>query len=228
MASAEALLRRVERLEVEHADARAPAASGSAGSAPARSRSSPGPPGAVEQRREQDVLAALQRVGVDAEQAEQARHGGRDALAQELGVARRRRRRARRATCSIDTGSPAVAARRVDGEVGGLAQARDALRRPGPTRPGPSPQLGLLLRVVLGRPRPCRRASSWSTHGAEVGGRELGEGQQQVAEVALRIDDDRRDAVDRRLLEQATGTARSCRCPSCPTQTAWVARSRES
>ena len=43
-------------------------------------------PGAVEDVGEQDVLAALHRIGVDAEQAEQAGDGGADALAQQLRV----------------------------------------------------------------------------------------------------------------------------------------------
>ena len=50
--------------------------------------------------------------------------------------------------------------------------------------------------------------------GREVRRPQLGEGQQQVGEVALGIDDDGRDAVDRRLFEQAMHSP-SCRCRSC-------------
>ena len=49
---------------------------------------------------------------------------------------------------------------------------------------------------------PLRAASPASTHGSKSVGREIRKRQQQVAEIALRVDADGRDAVDRRFLEQ--------------------------
>ena len=45
------------------------------------------------------------------------------------------------------------------------------------------------------------------THGAKSAGRQSREGQQQVAEVALRIDRDHRHAVDRGLFDQVDAEA---------------------
>ena len=70
---------------------------------------------------------------------------------------------------------------------------------------GLPPDLGLRCRRFVGdclfcAPRPRRPT-------AEVLGRQFREGQQQVGEVALRVNDDRRDAVDRGLLEQREAQA---------------------
>ena len=54
---------------------------------------------------------------------------------------------------------------------------------------------------------PARRASSASTHGAKSAGGESREGEQQVAEVAFRIDRDHGHAVDRRFFDQVDAKA---------------------
>ena len=68
------------------------------------------------------------------------------------------------------------------------------------------------------------RASSSLIQGAKSSGREFGKRQQQVRQVALRIDDDRGNAVDRGLFEQARHRP-VLPLPVMPTQTAWVTRS---
>ena len=94
-----------------------------------------------------------------------------------------------------------LAPRRVDDDVGRLAEARNPAAVLAPLGQAVLPQLGLLPRVVFDAhalpPRVLRIDPR-----REVLGPKLGEGEHEVAEVALRIDDDRRDLVDRRLFEQ--------------------------
>ncbi len=52
----------------------------------ASDRSAAGGPGLFEQRRQQDVLATLQWIGLDAGQSEQPTHGRTDTLSQGAGV----------------------------------------------------------------------------------------------------------------------------------------------
>ncbi len=79
--------------------------------------------------------------------------------------------------------------------------ARSA-RRPRPRRPAPRATVSAVLAANSSRVSPLRPASSGSTHGRKSVGPQLGEPQQQVAQVPLGVDGDRRDAVDRRLLQE--------------------------
>ena len=160
-------------------------------------------PGGAEDARDEDVLAALDRVGVDAEQRQQAGRDGADLIAHGLRVGAVGRRRER---AEDRDGQAGLAAGRVDGEVGRVAQALDARAVLAPVGEALAPQLGLRLRVVVGR-------------GARLGGvvlvdprpevlRAQGrEREQQVGEVALGVDHDRGDAVDRGLLDDADAQA---------------------
>ena len=160
----------------------------------------PCPPGVLDQVREQHELPARERVGLDADQPEQARHGALDLVAQRLrlGLPGERRRLQRADHVQRHAG---VRAGRVDRRLGGVAQRADALRPDAlrgqsrlPVRRGLRGELvgrdPRGARVVLADPR------------AEVGRREVGEGEQQVAHVALRVEDERRHAREERLLEQ--------------------------
>ena len=62
---------------------------------------------------------------------------------------------------------------------------------------------------------PLRAASSALIQGSKSSARRFREGEQQVGDVALRVDRDRRACHRARLLRAATGTGRSCRCRSC-------------
>ena len=193
----------------------------------ARSRSSPCFHAVAEDRREQDVLAALQRVGVDARERQQARSPSwRRARAAPL---------RRRATDSggaakdfrIETGSPAVRARRVDRELRGVLEPPDPRRRPAPSRRGPSSR----ARPAAPRSRratfPCARVVLVDPR-AEVRRREIRERQQQVAEVALRVDRRWRERRRSPPPRSATRQRPVLPLPVMPTHTACVTRSRES
>jgi len=94
---------------------------------------------------------------------------------------------------------PCLAARRVDGEIGGVAQPRDPIAVFVPLGQPLLPQFRLLGGVLLdAHALPARIVRI--DPGQEVLGPKLGEGEQQVAEVALRVDDDGGNLVDRRLL----------------------------
>ncbi len=164
------------------------------------------PPRGVHDRREQDVLAALDRVGVDAQQSQQARRGRRDPFAHQVGVAeevgRRRGERLHDRQLQARVGS-----RRVDGELGRVLQARDAAAVLVPLRQAGLPEVRLRGGPVVRRLAvPPRLVFVYPR--AEVGRGEVRERQEQVAEVALRIDHDRRNAIDRGLLEQVDADAR--------------------
>jgi hypothetical protein len=92
---------------------------------PVESTSRPCSQAAEQDRRQQDVLAAAQRVGVDVEHAEQARDGAGGAFADEIASSRTAAGGAAK-DFKIDNGRPGAAARCVDDELGGVAQALDA------------------------------------------------------------------------------------------------------
>ncbi len=227
IASAEAILRREERLEVDDADACRTAASGSRGSA------SPGRGRALRARRG--------RGGSRAGCARGSGSGRRRCRAGRAGPRRPTRMRSRSASSSSSErrrrrGERAqdrerqagVAARRVERALRGAPRAWRCAPASWPHFASPLRQSSAVTGgVVVGR-LALARGRRLVDPGPEVGGREIREGQQQVAQVALRVDRDGRDAVDRRLLEQRRSRAPSCRCPSCRRSTACVVRSFES
>src|SRR5207244_2025140 len=78
----------------------------------------------ADQGREEDVLAALERIRRDPGEAEEARGRGADALPEELRVLEdRRRRRVERA--EDRHAAPGPAPRRVEREIGGRAEPLD-------------------------------------------------------------------------------------------------------
>ena len=104
--------------------------------------------------------------------------------------------------------------RRVNGELGGVSQALRCGRHPRPTRRGPCVQTRPARPRTRPASTPARRASSSSIQGRKSLGARRRKRQQQVRQIALRVDGDHGHAVDRRLLDDATGTAPSCRCRS--------------
>jgi hypothetical protein len=110
---------------------------------PARSRRLALLPALVEHGRQQDVLAAGQGIGIDAEQSEQA--GDRALQAVDARVSASSRSDAGGAVKepSTEIGRPRGAARRVDGEIRRLAQPGDALRALFPVGEALAPDLGL-------------------------------------------------------------------------------------
>ena len=173
-------------------------------------------PRVVEDVRQQDVLAAVERIGVDAEQRRAGRR--RPWLTRSRSASASSRSSAGGAANERSTvsGRPALGAGRVDRDIDGVAEALDALAASGPTRPGPSSSRRRSARRTRSSVSPLRCASAGSIHGLEILRlRAAGNVEQQVAEVALGIDADRRDAVDRRLLRAGPGTGPSCRCRSC-------------
>ena len=190
--------RLVERLDVDHADRRE------------RRRLDLGDqrrqverlallPGAGQDRREQDVLAALDRVGVDPDQAEDARRRWRRPRRAAS------RRRAGRAAAPASR-APRPAARRRSRACRSRSRrppsAGRCARRPRPTRRGPSTTGRRSARRTRRARRRPAAASASSIHGRKSSGSSSGNVSSRFAEVALRVDDHRRDAVEHRLLDQ--------------------------
>ena len=142
----EALLRRIEGFEIQHADPRdrrRPDLLDERWQIEVAARA----PGRVEDRGDQDVLAALDGIGRDAEEREQAGGDAADAVAKQLGVVADHRWR-RREGLEDGDGETRLAARRVDGDVDRLAKATDARAVLAPVGEALRPQLRLLAREV--------------------------------------------------------------------------------
>src|SRR6185503_1873571 len=154
---------------------------------------------------DEDVLAALHRVRLDAHQAEEARHRGADALAQRLRILSHRRGRCGKGL-ENGHGQAGIAAWGIDDEVRRLAEPADAAAVLAPGGQALGPGLGLCLREGVGSAALPSRVALVDP-GPEGGGPQLGEGEEEVAEVALGIDHQRGDAVKRRLLEEAQAEA---------------------
>ena len=179
----EAILRRIKRFHVHHADAldaRGLNFLNQRGEVEIAAVL----PGALNDVGEEDGFAALRRVGFDAHQTEQAADGGVDAFAQQLAVVEDRLRRRGEGIENGD-GNAGVAARRVDGELGRFAQPPDALAVLVPTGEALLPQLGL-LRGELGRRKAFLARLVGIDPRLEIRRAQIGKRQQQIREVALR------------------------------------------
>ena len=225
MASAKRSFDGIERLQVEHADLRDRRRLDLLDQA-AKIEVLPLPPGAVENRRKQDVLAALDRIGVDADQPEQAGHRRADALAQQLGVVEdlRRRRGERFEDRHRQSG---VAARRVDGEVGRVAQSLDALAVLSPLAQALLPQAPPAGPHSRSETSPFLRASSSLIQGAKSSPRSSGNVSSRLARSPL-------GSMTMAGMPSIAASSSSpmqrpvLPLPVMPTHTAWVTRSFES
>jgi hypothetical protein len=106
-------------------------------------------PGAVENRREKNVLAALDRIGLDADQAQQAGDGRADALAEEFGIVEQFCRRSGEGFQNRHR-KTGVASRRVHREVRRITHLFDTLAALAPVAKPLFPQGRLLCREVGG------------------------------------------------------------------------------
>ena len=183
-------------------------------------------PRGLEELREQDVLAALHRVGLDAEEPEQARRGGPDPLAEELRVVARRAGAGAANDLRIDTGSPPCC-RACRLRSRRRRAGRGSARRPGPRLPSPSARARPAGAAYSSGVTPLRRASSSLIHGREVLRAEIREGQQRFARSPL-------GSMISAGMPSRGASSSSPRqspvlpLPVMPTHTAWVTRSLES
>src|SRR3954469_25414461 len=153
-----------------------------------------------EDRRQQDVLAALDRVGLDADKTQEARDGRDDAFAQELAILAQRRGRRGERRQDRDRDARARAGG-VHGELRRVSQAADALAILAPRRETVLPELRLLRRERIGA-EPLLRGVLLVDPWSEVFLPQVREGEHEIREIALRIYRERRDAVERRLLDE--------------------------
>ncbi len=151
------------------------------------------------------MLATQHRIGLDAEQAEQAADRGADAFLQCARVGQCVRIRRREGTQDRQRAA-GLGARRVDRDVGGRLESRDAFAVLVPVGESLAPVLGRLGRVRR-RLEPFARGFAGIDPGREVLGAQFRERQQQVGDVAFRVDHNRRDAVERGFLEQRQAQA---------------------
>ncbi len=202
----EAILLRVERVEIEHADLGERRLLDLGDERGDVERLAVGPRGAQDAR-EQDVLAALDRVGVDPEQRQQAGRDRADLIAHGLRVGAIG---GRREGAQHRDGQAGVAARGVDGEVGGVAQALDTRTVLAPVCEALGPHLSLRLREVVGRGAGLGGVVLVDPR-AEVLRAQRREGEHEIGQVALGVDHDRRHAVERCLLDDADAQPRLAR-----------------
>ena len=167
-------------------------------------------PVVLEQIREEDVLAAADRVGLDPDQAEQARDGALDLVPDRLLVRLPRERRRLQRADHVQRHA-GLGAGRVERHLGGVAQRLDPVGADARTLQAALPELGRLLGVLV-RALAGVAGGRLVDPGPEARGREVGEREREVAHVALRVEDQRRDPLGERLLEQhdpETGLARA-------------------
>ena len=170
----------------------------------ARSRLAPRCHACGQKGGDEAVFAAARR-SVDTGQHERARRGAAGALRQQLRIVTFGGRRRGEGAEDRDR-PPCPAARGVDRELRGLPQPLDsgAVLTPRLQAGGPSRRLPGRERVDVepGEPRVV-----FVDPGPELGRTQSREGQEQVAEIALRIDGNDRHAVDGRFLDQIQAQA---------------------
>jgi hypothetical protein len=200
----EPVLRRIERFQIQRADARHRGRLDGLDQGGDVEVASLRPRG-LEELGHQDVLAAPEGVRVDAEQAQEARGGGRDALAQEiLVVTDRGARRGERA--DHRDGPAGRAPRSIDDHVGRLAQAADAVPGLAPVRQALRPAGGLVRRVGLEARSLLPRLVGIDPR-REVLRSEIREREEQVGQIPFGIDHQGGNAVEQGLLEQRQAQA---------------------
>lgn len=158
-------------------------------------------PEIAENGRKQDVLAALDRVGVDAQEAEQAGGRCRDPIAKQIAlVSDRLRGRGKRRQ---NRNRPArVTARSVDRELRRVLQPLDAFTRLAVPSEALLPECSLLGGEFIRR-KVLAQCVVLVDPGAEILGRQTRKGEQEIAQISLRIDDDGGNSVQGSLFEQA-------------------------
>ena len=149
-------------------------------------------PGVVDEVGQQDVLAAGERVGRDADQPEEAGHEALDLVGDGLRVGAFGRPVQAPDDVEAHAGG---GARRVDGERGGVLERLDPGAVDAPRGQALLPGARHLGGVTALHP------------GGEPVGRERREGEEQVPEVALGVEDQGGDAVEERLLDEIDAEA---------------------
>ncbi len=171
----------------------------------ARSTARPCRQASLMQRRQQDVFPRPQRLGVDSREREHAGDDCRGALGYEFGIGDDGRGRGLEGS-QHRQGAGCTTPRSVDGEVGGLSKSGDALSGLTPFGQTLTPA----CRFAFGKRlwRKTLHAGFVDVHPrGKLRCLQIGEGEQQVREVAFRVDDQHREAVNRRLLNDPDAQA---------------------
>ena len=162
-------------------------------------------PRRLQDRRKQDVLPALQRIGIEAQQIEQAGGCCANPLSEHIGVFEDRP--GRRVKGSQDGNrNPGVAAGGVDNELRRIPKPPYARPVLPPLGQPVAPQDGLLFRV-LGGAQPLLAGIVFINPGQKVLRFQFREGEQEIGQIPFRIDYDGGDGIYGRLLEQADAQA---------------------
>ena len=156
--------------------------------------------------------------------AEQARHVARRSRR------RRPRRRSVAGTCSEPTmlsGHARLRARRVDREVGGVAQGARSARARSPSRPGRPSTSSPAAAAKSSGVAPAALAWPSSIHGRKSAGARSGNVRHRLREVALGVDEQRRQP-GRSTSSMSTTPRPVLPEPVMPTITPWVVKSAAS
>ena len=154
-------------------------------------------PGMLDEVRQEDVLAARQRVGSDADEAEQAGHEALDLVGDRLGVVRVGHLQ-RSDDVELDA---RPRPRRIDGELAGVAQGRDLIGSVAPPGEPVCPRLGLRCGEVVGR-LAGRLGLALVDPRAKGSGVEGREREAQVRQVTLGVDEQGGDPGPEHLLDE--------------------------
>ena len=167
---------------------------------------SSGAPRVLDEVREQHVLAARERVGLDADEPEEARHRALDLVAERFRLGVPGELRGLQRPDDVERHARGRAGG-VDRDVGRVAERLEPLRPESARLEALTPDRRLLRRVLVDRdpggvrigvahPRP------------EARGLQVGEDEREVRHVALGVEDEHGDPGEQRLLDQHDGEAR--------------------
>ena len=172
-----------------------------------------GAPGVLDEVGEEDRLLGLERVGVDLQEAQEARPRCPAISSRRSSSAESKGTLGASSDCRTFSETPAFDPGRVDRGLVRLDEGRDVLARKAPLARAPSPGRGGVgrgrLHVLAVAARGLR-----VDPGLERRGVELLEEEEQVAEVALRVDGDHRRSPGGGLPRGGRSPARSCPSPS--------------
>ena len=179
-----AILGRIKRLELQHADA-ADRWGLHLLNQNAQVQIYPFSPGGIDQRRKQHMLAALNRVGFDPNQAQQTVNHRADPVPHQIAVIDDRRVGSRKRLEDRNR-QPGAGPGSINGKIRGVAQALNAVAVLTPIRQTLAPGIGLLRGIFLRR-QTFLAGIILVDPRQKVFSAQLGESQQEVAQVALGI-----------------------------------------
>ncbi len=163
-------------------------------------------PGRLEDVGQQDVLPALDGIGLYPDEGQKGRDRTGDSLPQQFLVLVPGKSRGLESLQDTD-GLTGLATGGVDGEFGRIFQLLQSLWADPPLLQTPGPGTGYLLGILIGA-QPFAPGIIQIDPGAKLCGGQFGEGQKQIGHIALGVNDNGRDALQGCFLQKVNAQPR--------------------